>query len=284
MIKLINILKEIYLDEAIVRVPQEILDKGKEAFNYIKSHLEDLKTKSPNDYKKPYIDSKFKDYFKFKDLKNQDLIVSIGLYNDPKDRGSGRMDTINDILLINLAYFNTDNLEDFEDTVEHELVHAMDPKVRDQKLFGVLYAKKGADPTGSTFKRSLDKSNPKTLDKSEFEKNYEKYLKSPWEFDAFTAPLINNIKFNINKFPNNPTYRNLIIQLLSDIKTKSIEQIVNDDKYEKIPWFFSKKEWDVKNWDSVKKTYESDLYKMKTWSTKPTLYQRFTKKLGTELI
>ena len=43
MIKLINILKEIYLDEAIVRVPQEILDKGKEAFNYIKSHLEDLK-------------------------------------------------------------------------------------------------------------------------------------------------------------------------------------------------------------------------------------------------
>jgi hypothetical protein len=197
MIKLINILKEIYLDEAIVRVPQEILDKGKEAFNYIKSNLENLKTKSPNDYKKPYIDSKFKDYFKFKDLKNQDLIVSIGLYNDSEDRGSGRMDTINDILLINLVYFNTDDLEDFEDTVEHELVHAMDPKVRDQKLFGVLYAKKGADPTGSTFKRSLDKNNPGTLSKSEFEKNYEKYLKSPWEFDAFTAPLINKLATNI---------------------------------------------------------------------------------------
>ena len=57
MIKLINILKEIYLDEAIVRVPQEILDKGKEAFNYIKSHLEDLKTKSPKSYQKSYIDS-----------------------------------------------------------------------------------------------------------------------------------------------------------------------------------------------------------------------------------
>ena len=48
------------------------------------------------------------------------------------------MDTINDILLINLTYFNTDDLEEFVDTIEHELVHAMDPKVRDQRLFKCL--------------------------------------------------------------------------------------------------------------------------------------------------
>ena len=269
MIKLLDILKEVYFNEAIVRVPQEILSKGREAFNYIKSHLEDLKSKSPEDYRQPYIDPKFKDYFKFKDLKNQDLVISIGLYNDPKDGGSGRMDTINDILLVNLPLFDPDNLEDFEDTVEHELVHAMDPKVRDQNLFGILYAKKGADPT--------------TGSASEFEKNYEKYLKSPWEFDAFTAPVINTIKFNLDKFPDDKTYRNLIIQLLSDIKTKSIEQIVNDDKYEKLPWFFSKKEWDSKNWNDIFKAYQSELYKIKVWSTKPTLYQRFIKRLGTEL-
>jgi len=281
MIKLLDLLKEVSLDETIVRVPQEILDKGKEAFNYIKSNLENLKTKLPNDYKKPYINSKFKDYFKFKDLKNQDLIVSIGLYNDSKDRGSGRMDTINDILLINLAYFNTDDLEDFEDTVEHELVHAMDPKVRDQKLFGVLYAKKGADPTGSTFKRSLDKNNLGTLSKSEFEKNYEKYLKSPWEFDAFTSPLINKLATNIKK---SPEYRDILLKLLSNIKTQDINSLINKDEYKQIPWFFSKKEWTSENWLSINQEYLAELYKIKTWSTKPTLYKRFLSRLGKELI
>jgi len=281
MIKLLDLLKEVSLDETIVRVPQEILDKGKEAFNYIKSNLENLKTKLPNDYKKPYINSKFKDYFKFKDLKNQDLIVSIGLYNDSKDRGSGRMDTINDILLINLAYFNTDDLEDFEDTVEHELVHAMDPKVRDQKLFGVLYAKKGADPTGSTFKRSLDKNNLGTLSKSEFEKNYEKYLKSPWEFDAFTSPLINKLATNIKK---SPEYRDILLKLLSNIKTQDINSLINKDEYKQMPWFFSKKEWTSENWLSINQEYLAELYKIKTWSTKPTLYKRFLSRLGKELI
>jgi hypothetical protein len=283
MILLMDLLKEIELEEKIVKVPQTVLAKSKGVFNYIKYHLNSFIDQSPKDYNKPYIDSKFKDYFKFKDLKNEDLIVSIGLYNDPEDVGAGRMDTVDDILLINLAFFDPKDLEGFEDIIEHELVHAMDPKVRDQKLFGVMYAKKGAEPGGSKFSRSIDKSTPGNI-KSKYTTNFEKYLKSPWEFDAFTAPLINTIKFNLNKFPNDNTYRNLLIQLLSDIKTKSIEQIVNDSKYEKLPWFFSKKEWDSKNWDTINNAYQSELYKMKAWSTKPTLYQRFTKRLGTELI
>jgi hypothetical protein len=242
--------------------------------------LEDLKTKSSNDYKKPDIDSKFKDYFKFKDLKNQDLVISIGFYNNPKDGGSGRMDTINDVLLINLPFFDPNNLEDFEDTVEHELVHAMDPKVRDQKLFGVMYAKKGAEPAGSKFSRSIDKSTPGNI-KSKFDKNYEKYLKSPWEFDAFTAPLINKLATNIKK---STKYRDILLKLLSDIKTQDVNSLVNKDEYEQMPWFFSKKEWTPENWPNINQEYLSELNKIKIWSTKPTLYQRFTKKLGTELI
>jgi hypothetical protein len=277
MIKLKDILLEIQLEEAIVKVPQEILSKSKDIFNYIKQNLENLKTKSSKDYRQSYIDPKFKDYFKFKDLKNQDLIVSIGLYNDSEDVGAGRMDTVNDILLVNLAYFRTDDFEDFEDLIEHELVHAMDPKLRDMHVYKGI-AKKGTEVAGT--KLNLSKSGGK----SEYEMNLEKYLKSPWEFDAFTAPLINTIKFNIDKFPNDPTYKKLLIQLLSDIKTKSIEQIIDDEKYEKLPWFFSKKEWDPKNWDIILNAYKWELSKIKTWSTKPTLYQRFTKRLGTELI
>ena len=280
MIKLANILKEIELEEAIVKVPQAVLAKSKEAFNYINQNLERFKTKSSKEWDNPYIDPKFKDYFKFKDLKNQDLIISIGFYNDSNDVGAGRMDTTNDILLINLAYFNFENFPEFLGILEHELIHAMDPKVRDQRLFGVMYAKKGAEPDGS--KLNLSKSGGK----SEFETNLDKYYKSPWEFDAFTAPLINNIKFSLQKIqdPNSKQeYIKLINNLLSDIKTKSIDQILNDAKYEKLPWFFSKHKWDAKNSDIVVNTYNFELDKMKRWSSEPKLYQRFTKRLGTEL-
>jgi hypothetical protein len=144
-----------------------------------------------------------------------------------------------------------------------------------------MYAKKGAEPVGS--KLNLSKSGGK----SEFETNLDKYFKSPWEFDAFTAPLINNIKFNFQKIqdPNSKQeYIKLINNLLSDIKTKSIEQISNDTKYGKLPWFFSKHKWDEKNTDIVTNTYNYELEKMKRWSLEPKLYQRFTKRLGTELI
>ena len=144
-----------------------------------------------------------------------------------------------------------------------------------------MYAKKGAEPDGS--KLNLSKSGGK----SEFETNLDKFYKSPWEFDAFTAPLINNIKFNFQKIqdPNSKQeYIKLINYLLSDIKTKSIEQISNDTKYEKLPWFFSKHKWDAKNSDIVTNTYNYELEKMKRWSSEPKLYQRFTKRLGTELI
>ena len=230
MIKLKNILLEIQLEEKIVKVSQAVLAKSKEAFNYIKSNLERFKDQAPKDYFNPDIDPKFKDYFKLKDLNNQDLMVSIGFYNDPKDVGAGRMDTSNDILLLNLAYFNPENFPEFLEILEHELVHAMDPKVRDQRLFGVMYAKKGAEPGGSRLNIS------KSGGKSEFETNLDKYYKSPWEFDAFTAPLINTIKFSLQKIqdPNlKQEYKKLINNLLSDIKTKNIDQISNDARPKK---------------------------------------------------
>jgi hypothetical protein len=280
MIKLKDILLEIQLEEKIVKVSQAVLAKSKEAFNYIKNNLERFKDRAPKDYFNPDIDAKFKDYFKLKDLNNQDLMVSIGFYNDPKDVGAGRMDTANDILLLNLAYFNPENFPEFLEILEHELVHAMDPKVRDQRLFGVMYAKKGAEPGGSRLNIS------KSGGKSEFETNLDKYYKSPWEFDAFTAPLINTIKFSLQKIqdPNlKQEYKKLINNLLSDIKTKNIDQISNDAKYEKLPWFFSKQKWDAKNSDIVVNTFNNELSKIKSWSSEPKLYQRFTKRLGQEI-
>jgi hypothetical protein len=292
MIKLVDLLKEIKLEEKIVKVPQTVLAKSKEAFNYIKNNLERFKDQAPKSYRNPDIDAKFRDYFKFKDLKNQDLSISIGFYNDPKDVGAGRMDNNTGVLLVNLAYFDPEDLEYFKELIEHELVHAMDPKIKDMGIYAAKIdpetgrerggiAKKGAEPSGSRL--NLSKSGGK----SEYTKNLEKYLKSPWEFDAFTAPLVNTIKFSLQKIqdPNQKQdYIKLINNLLSDIKTKDIKQILDDSKYEKLPWFFSKQKWDAGNFNNVLKTYDQELYKMKAWATKPTLYQRFTKRLGQEII
>lgn len=282
MIKLLDILKEIHIDEGIVKVPQEVLSKAKDAYEYISKNLENLKSKSEGKkWNTPYFIPKFDGYFQLKDLKGQDLKVDIGFYNDPQDVGAARMDTRNDVLLVNL-YFPMD-LEGFEDTVEHELVHAMDPKVRDVHVYDKIKSK-GAEPAGVVLRLS------KTGEKSEFEQNYEKYTKSPWEFDAFTAPLVNTVKANFAKIKSNPEkakqYKTLIINLLSDLKTtdiKNLETLMDGDKYKGLKWFFSKYKWAPVNQDKARTSYYTALYNMKQWATDEKLYKRFTSRLGKEL-
>jgi len=258
-----QILDEVYLQEKIVKVPEEVIAKAKDLYNYIKSNIKKIEKKGIIPWDEPYIDTKLKNFFQLKDLKGTDLNVTIGLYNDPDDAGSGRMDTSKDILLVNLPYLG--DFEDFEDTVEHELVHAMDPKVRDVKLFGKLYAKKGAEPTtGGT-------------------DQYAKYIKSPWEFDAFTAPLINKLKLGLQKVEKKQEYRKLLIQMLSDLTTKKVNDILQNDSYTPLAWLFTKRNWSEENWDSTWTEYSTEIEKMKNWVSKPTLYKRFLKRLGTEI-
>lgn len=266
MIKLLDIL----IEANIVKVPDEVLSKLDGIYDYIKNNLEDLKDKAPKDFNNPLIPSKFNKIFKFKDLAEKDLEVSVGLYNDEKDFGAGRMDTISDIMLVNLAAFG--DKEDFLELGEHELVHAMDPKVRDQKLFDREFLKKGVDAyKGSKF--NLSKSDPNQ--KSEYQKSVDKFAKAPWEFDAFTAPLINKLKRSKDRANDKNQFKNSINKLFSDIRTKSVNDILNDEELLKAAWFFSDKEWTEDNWDAVSYTFKKELEKIKAWSTKPTLYKRF---------
>lgn len=247
------------LQEKIIKVPQEVLDKSKELHDYVEKIKEKVIAKGTTDWSKPYIDSKLKNYFQLKDLKGEDLNVSVGLYNDPNDAGAGRMDTAKDILLVNLPFMT--DAEEFEDIIEHELVHAMDPKVRDVRIFGKMYAKKGAEPD-----------------------QFEKYVKSPWEFDAFTTPLINKISSNLTKMGDQKRqYQQLLINLLSDIRTKNYQELAASDKYVPLAWLFTKKEWSEDNWESAWSVYNAELEKISKWATKPTLYKRFLKRLGTEI-
>jgi hypothetical protein len=274
MIKLIDLLFE----SNIVRVPKEILSKLGDIYDYTKNNLEKIKEKSPESPRdSPYVPNTYNKYLKFKDLANKDIEISIGYYNDPSDVGSGRMDTANDIMLINLYYFG--DKEDFLELGEHELIHAMDPKVRDSKLFGREYIKKGAEPAGQ--KLNLSKSG----DKSEYERNLDKYLKSPWEFDSFTGPLLNKLKRSLERAPNKSAFRSSLNKLFSIIRTKSVSEIINDSTNDKelsdVLWYLSDREWKPENYQYIENDAENELLKIKSWTTKPTLYKRFLQRYAT---
>lgn len=261
MIKLADLLKETLEEANIVQVPEEVLSKLEGVYNYAKKYEDKLKEAAPEDYYDPYIPSTYNKYLKFQDLKGEPIAVSIGFYNNPNDTGAGRMDTNTDTMLINMAFFG--DKENFLEVGEHELVHAMDPKVRDVKIFGKMYPKKGAEP----------------------DKDVDKYYKSPWEFDAFTTPLINKLKVNLSKEGADKSINiNNLVQMFSDLRTRSVEDVSWDEKYYlPLAPLFSKKEYSDEVWPSIFKEFVNDLTKVKAWIGKPTLYKKFLQRLYTNV-
>jgi|LakMenEpi03Aug12_release.lakeMendotaPanAssembly.Ray.scaffolds.fasta_scaffold00015_202 hypothetical protein len=189
-----TLLRESLLDEGTIEIPNDVIQKFGVLFDLIKTNLDDYKQKTLNrSYNNPLI--AFKDYFKLKDNAGKPLNIDVGLYNDGKDVGAGRMDTITDTVLLNLAFFDYD-ANTFSALLNHELVHAMDPLVRDKHVFNKYYDKKGAEPSGSKF--ALSKGDPK----SEYDKSYDKYLKSQHEYTANISTLITIIRKVFGKDAN----------------------------------------------------------------------------------
>jgi hypothetical protein len=270
MIKLVDILKEISLEEKVIQVPQEVLDKSKSLYDYVNKVKDKVIKKGAISGNNPYVDPKLKDYFKLKDLTGNDISVSIGFFNDPEDDGEANMAVGTDTLSINLAKLSNYDYHHFEDNIEHELVHAMDPKLRNTRVhFGDEKGKGGVEKKGIIPAGSDEQAS------------YTKYIKSPWEFDAFTAPLVNKISKSINKTgENKKQYRQLLINLFSDLRTQDFNELAASDKYAPLAWLFTKKEWDEKNWNAAYDEYVTELNKISRWITKPTLYKRFLQRVA----
>ena len=248
------------LVEKIIHIPSNVLEMSVEVLGEISKDRDKLMSKCTDNYYNPYIDDRYKDFLKFKDLRGNNLSISIGLYNDENDAGCARMDSKNGILLINLSFLPYDE-GSWREIVNHELVHAMDPKVNDMALYRRMYQKSGAEP----------------------DKNIDKYQKSAWEYDAFSSSMINKLSTNIKK--TTPEYRTLLIQMLSDIKNKTVEEVLKDSRYESMPWIFlAVKDWNNSDFDDALSWCKRDLEAVKVWTKKPTLYKRFMKRLGTELV
>lgn len=181
-----KILREELLRESHIEIPKSEIMKSGILLDMINSNIDNYKS-TFNTYNAPTLE--FSDFFKLKDNDGNDVMVSVGIYNDEDDDALGRMDTINNMLLINVSKWGEENsieLSEFESLITHELVHSIDPLVRNKDVYRKYYDKKGSDLTGTTFNVSKSINS-----KSEYERSYDKYRKSQHEYKAELTPLIN---------------------------------------------------------------------------------------------
>jgi hypothetical protein len=276
--KLIDILKETFLAEKIVKIPDEELAKIEKLYNYMKANKGKIRDSAPKDYTEAKADSKLNNYFKLNDLRGTPINVKIYFYNNPDDDYAAL--AYNKGVYINLSGMT--NLPDFKDNIEHELVHFVDPKANDPNIANKLLKKGKVIDV-------YDFSNPDNL---------RNYFKDVTEFDAFTAPLVRLIKRNLDSTGEyKKEFMSNLNSLLSDIKTKDFYELVEDPKYIKkykvgdqvwntirllsntTSWKGSDSKWEGK----ITEDFWNVLTMMQAWATKPTLYKLFLKRLGTEL-
>ena len=260
------------LSEGIIKVPDEVVAKADDLYRALYDDWDLMVKKTGGTtHDNPYMDSRLRGYFKLKDLKGNDLIVDVGLYNDDSDAGAGRMNTRDDILLVNLPFIRSHS--DFKNLIEHELIHAMDPLVRDEKVFGKYYLKKGAEPSGSQFNLSK-----RVGSKSEFGRNMDKYFKSQHEFYAFLGPVVTELK-------KTDVDGNAIVKIFNEIKKSSNLEDVYRGTPDNIRAMFTKSkeedEIDQAYWDFLNYDVLYDF--VKAVGSKPTLYKKLINKVYVEL-
>ena len=258
-----RIISEELLIEGNIEIPQSEINKAGILLDLIKSKI-DIYRENTMTYHSPMVD--FKNYFKLLDKEGNPNYVSVGIYNDGNDFAPARMDVNKNTLLVNVNSWGDDvdiPLDYFEDTITHELVHSMDPLLKNDDRYKNYYEKKGAEPTGS--KINLSKS-PNS--KSEYDRNYNKYAKSQHEYTAELTPLINKIRRVVK---GDGTKIKWMFWVISNIS-----------KFNDVEDLFLRTEQYFKDGDNplFKTTddywyYLFDIFNIiKPWTVKPTLYKK----------
>ena len=268
-----KVLREHVINEGYIEIPKSELNKAGVLLDLIKTNIKKYQ-KNNLPLTDAYVD--FKNFFKFLNEDGEYDYVSVGIYNDDSDIAQARMDTVNNVLLINVTKW--ENIDDvtlnyFEDFITHELVHSRDKLLKKTDTYNRYYDKKGAEPVGLKF--NLSKSNPNAP--SEYKKNYEKYRKSQYEYNADLTPLINNVRKIVGR---NDFKRKVVFWVISNINDFSNVE----DLYSATKEYF---DVEYKNMFKTEEDYwffVSNLYNViKPWTTKPTLYKKFINDLYTAL-
>jgi hypothetical protein len=258
-----RILKEEPLREGNIEIPQSEINKAGILLDLIKSKL-DIYRKNTISYYSPMVD--YKNYFKLLDKEGNPNYVSVGIYNDGNDVGAARMDVNKNTLLINVSSWGDDvdiPLDYFEDTITHELVHSIDPLLKNDDRYKNYYEKKGAEPTGSKINLSKLPNS-----KSEYDRNYNKYAKSQHEYNAELTPLINKIRRVVK---GDETKMKWMFWMISNIsKFNDVE-----DLYLRTEQYFEDGDNPLFKTTDDYWYYLFDMFNIiKPWTVKPTLYKK----------
>lgn len=224
MIKLLNILKEIVEGKAI-EVPPSELNKIDKLYDYIVDNFENLqKSTEGKKWNQAISDTKFKGYFAIQPINGPKLLINVAFYNDPSDTGKARALTQRDVskinldkkqILINLGQ-QIQNKDQFKQDINHELIHAIDPKTSRSDLYNkAALGKKG-------ILLNLPK-NPR--------EKYDLYAKQSHEFDAFAGSIIQTIKDKLGS-TKDESKKEIIYTFFSDLKNKNLEDVIKE-KYKK---------------------------------------------------
>jgi hypothetical protein len=271
MIKLVDLL----LEKAI-KIPQDQLSKVGPAFSYIERNRKTLAKKSPSSHESdPYVPKPFKDLFQLKDLRDNMVFVSLGLYNEPEDQAYARADIGNMTVMVNLDKIKDEH--DMETNVEHELVHMIDPKAFSAEL-DAKYGVAAPTPPG-------EDATPEEV--GDYEKAFIKHISSPAEFDAHTATMVNTVSMGLSK-TDKPAdvmrkVRDQLFRALSEIKTQDYEDVYERYKSTAVPFLFMRGPWIKDRLETARANFADELVKIKAWSTDPALYKRFLKRLGSSV-
>lgn len=108
----------------------------------------------------------------------------------------------------------TNEYNELVKTINHELVHLVDPKLNKQKDKSFTLAKKNEDVI-----KELETRLEKGEDvEDKLKLAYEKYLKFPWEIDAYVSSEANS---RMNQYFRKGLTKNMIQSLLSNVEPKT---------------------------------------------------------------
>lgn len=231
-------------DEKLVinKIFPQIINKKTKEFNKEFEHIDG--------YIRP---ENFFKLYRIKTLDGKYKKVSVGFFYNKDSNDIAYFETGNYGIAINVAKLNINNLNQLESTIRHELIHAADPKVTKKKI-------------------------RKTIDSKETE-----YDKLPYEFESFTHEFITTIDKNLKMIDDEEIKNNLIVSLwyiVQNLKNGFSAKVLYKEYYnDGAIRLFSENGVTSKNIRGLRNNFYQFLATANSWATKPTLFDRFTKRL-----
>jgi hypothetical protein len=275
--KLIQILENILNEYGIIDIPRQELDKSDIIYNYLnkgnnyKKIIDKIADKKSIDL--PKINGE-KIYFNLTTVLGTPIKVDVLLFHNDETAALGKYDKYTNTIYINLRT-TPPTQGDFKRTIEHELIHALDYFIENEKAYKKELNKLKSIPT------SLDKLKPR---------HYKKYFSSNIERQTVMGPLINTISDNLNKFKSKRAYVGLLDRFLVELKNgKTPVELINMPKYDLIPYLFTTEDFDPQNLpDEISPKVLSDFGRemniIEIYLQTPEIYDQFIKRLFRKLV